>query len=144
MSWFYHYVLRRHIYFIDSLVTKLTEISSVYTVNSLCSGQCRDLELASSLARVRNRRSLFQSIPFCRGFSYCPFQRDFRYSGVSSKRELVVYTLPNEHERLSCTWFQLVFALRSASLTFDMQANTTHSSFFRVTMDLTYSPQQIG
>ena len=31
------------------------------TVNSLYSGHCRDLELMSSLARVRNSGSLFQS-----------------------------------------------------------------------------------
>ena len=32
-----------------------------YTVNSLYSGHCRDLEVVSSLARVRNSESLFQS-----------------------------------------------------------------------------------
>ena len=32
-----------------------------YTVNSLYSGHCRDLEVVSSLARVRNSGSLFQS-----------------------------------------------------------------------------------
>ena len=31
------------------------------TVNSLCSGHCRDLKLVSSVARVRNSGSLFQS-----------------------------------------------------------------------------------
>ena len=34
---------------------------TVITVNSLYSGHCRDLELVSSLARVRNSGSLFQS-----------------------------------------------------------------------------------
>ena len=32
-----------------------------YTVNSLYSGHCRDLELVSSVATVRNSGSLFQS-----------------------------------------------------------------------------------
>ena len=30
------------------------------TVNLLCSGHCKDLELVTSLARVRNSGSLFQ------------------------------------------------------------------------------------
>ena len=67
------------------------------TVNSLCSGQCRDLELLSSLARVRNSRSLFQSmqmsvICFRWGISCCPFYRGVLYNGVSARWELTVLT----------------------------------------------------
>ena len=39
----------------------LPPIKQAITVNSLYSGHCRDLELVSSLARVRNRGRLFQS-----------------------------------------------------------------------------------
>ena len=38
-----------------------------FTVNSLYSGHCRDLESVSPLARVRNRGTLFQS-SFCNLF----------------------------------------------------------------------------
>ena len=58
------------------------------TVNSLYSGHCRHLELVSSLARVRNRRSLFQS-NFCRLFlpGISLLIRDIE---VSARRELTV------------------------------------------------------
>ena len=62
-------------------------------VNSLYSGQCRDLELLSLLARVRNRESLFQSILcnfFYRAFSCCPYYRGVHNSGVSARRKLTV------------------------------------------------------
>ena len=55
------------------------------TVNSLYSGQCRDLELVSLLARVRKSESLFQSILcnfFYRGFSCCPYYRGVRKAKV--------------------------------------------------------------
>ena len=42
--------------FLGSLGTKIWD-----TVNSFYSGHCRDLEVVSSLARVRNSGSLFQS-----------------------------------------------------------------------------------
>ena len=65
------------------------------TVNSLDSGNCRDLELMSSLTRVHNSGSLFQSINVCNsflpGFSVCPYYQGVRYSGVSARRELTVY-----------------------------------------------------
>ena len=57
-------------------------------VTSLYSGHCRDLELVSLLARVRNSGSLCQSIYFCLGFSCCPYYWGVRYSGVSARREL--------------------------------------------------------
>ena len=63
------------------------------TVNSLYSGHCRDLKLVSSLARVRNSESLFQSILcnfFYRGFSCCPYYRGVHNSGVSARRKLTV------------------------------------------------------
>ena len=70
------------------------------TVPSLYCGHCRDLQLVSSLARVRNSRSLFQS-NVCLAFSCCPYYRSVRYSGVSARRELtlkcrcaVIYTTP--------------------------------------------------
>ena len=49
-----------------------------------------DLELVSSLARVRNSGSLFQSNVCCRGFNYCPFFGGARYSGVTARRDLTV------------------------------------------------------
>ena len=45
---------------IKRVTRKFQEISPC-TVNSLYSGHCRDLEAVSSLARVRNSGSLFQS-----------------------------------------------------------------------------------
>ena len=58
------------------------------TVNSLYSGHCRHLELVSSLVRVRNRRSLFQS-NFCSLFlpGISLLIRDIE---VSARRELTV------------------------------------------------------
>ena len=63
----------------------------VYTVNSLYSGHCRDLKLVSSVARVRNSGSLFQS-NVCNSFlpgiyllsvlSGCPLQRGVRKARV--------------------------------------------------------------
>ena len=73
----------------------LFNIFLLCTVNSLHSGNCGDLELMSSLTRVRNSGSLFQSINVCNwffsGFSVCPYYRGVRYSGVSTRRELTVY-----------------------------------------------------
>ena len=63
------------------------------TVSSLYSGHCGDLELVSSLARVRKSGSLFQSNVCCRGFNYCPFFGGVRYSGVTSRRDLIVLDL---------------------------------------------------
>ena len=63
------------------------------TVNSLYGGQCRDLELVSLLARVRNSESLFQSILcnfFYRRFTCCPYYRGVHNSGVSARRQLTV------------------------------------------------------
>ena len=63
------------------------------TVNSLYSGHCRDLKLVSSVARVRNRGSLFPSNVcnlFLPEFICCPYYRGVRYSGVSARRELTV------------------------------------------------------
>ena len=54
---------------------------------------CRDLEFVSSLARVRNNGSLFQSKNcnfFCLGFNYCPYYWGVRYSGVSARQEMAV------------------------------------------------------
>ena len=49
----------------------------------------------SSLTRVRNSGSLFQSINVCNSFlpglSVCPYYQGVRYSGVSARRELTVY-----------------------------------------------------
>ena len=67
---------------------------AVNTVNSLYSGHCRDLKLVSSVARVRNSGSLFQSNVcnfFCPEFICCPYYRGVRYSGVSARRELTVF-----------------------------------------------------
>ena len=64
------------------------------TVNSLYSGNCSDLKLVSSLARVRNSGSLFQSnvcTYFCPGFSCFPYHQGVRYSGVSPRRKLTVF-----------------------------------------------------
>ena len=64
------------------------------TVNSLYSRHSRDLELMSSLARVLNSGSLFQSNVcniFFLGFSCCPCYRGVCYSGVSTRRELTVW-----------------------------------------------------
>ena len=65
------------------------------TVNFLHSGNCRNLELMSSLTRVRNSGGLFQSINVCNSFlpglSVCPYYQGVRYSGVSARRELTVY-----------------------------------------------------
>ena len=54
--------------FIHSPITTLSLLDSImnsttrqYTVNSVYSGHCRDPELVSTLARVRNSGSLFQS-----------------------------------------------------------------------------------
>ena len=55
------------------------------TVNSFYSGHCRDPKLVSSLARVRNSESLFQSILcnfFYRGFCRCPYYRGVRKAKV--------------------------------------------------------------
>ena len=67
---------------------------TVNTVNSLYSGHFRVLKLVSSVARVRNSRSLFQSNVcnfFCPEFICCPYYRGVRYSGVSARRELTVF-----------------------------------------------------
>ena len=67
---------------------------TVNTVNSLYSGQFRVLKLVSSVARVRNSGSLFQSNVcnfFCPEFICCPYYRGVRYSGVSARRELTVF-----------------------------------------------------
>ena len=67
---------------------------TVNTVNFLYSGHCRDLKLVSSVARVRNSGSLFQSNVcnfFCPEFICCPYYRGVRYSGVSARRELTVF-----------------------------------------------------
>ena len=73
----------------------LFNIFLLCTVNSLHSGNCRDLELMSSLTRVHNSGSLFQSINVCYsflpGFSVCPYYQGVRYSGVSARWELTVY-----------------------------------------------------
>ena len=73
----------------------LFNIFLLCTVNSLHSGNCRDLELMSSSTRVRNSGSLFRSINVCNsflpGFSVCPYYQGVRYSGVSARRELTVY-----------------------------------------------------
>ena len=64
-----------------------------FTVNSLYSGHCRDLESVSPLARVRNRVTLFQSSfcnYFCPGFNRSPYYLGVHYSEVSSRRELTV------------------------------------------------------
>ena len=64
-----------------------------HTVKSPYKGHCGDLELLSSLARVRNSGSLFQPnicTFFCLGFSCCPYYRGVRYSEVSARRELTV------------------------------------------------------
>ena len=48
----------------------------------------------SSLARVRNSGSLFQSNVCCRGFNYCPFLGGVRYRGaLSARRDLTVLDL---------------------------------------------------
>ena len=73
----------------------LFNIFLLCTVNSLHSGNCRDLKLMSSLTRVRNSGSLFQSTNVCNSFlpglSVCPYYQSVRYSGVSARRELTVY-----------------------------------------------------
>ena len=67
-------------------------------VNSFYIGHYRDLELASSLARVRNSESSFQSnvrnLFFPGVFSYCPFYRGVRYTerGVRKARVDYIYT----------------------------------------------------
>lgn len=66
------------------------------TVNSFCScGPRRDLELVSSVGRVRNSRSLFQS-NICNIFflglkKSCPCYRGVCYSRASTRRELTVW-----------------------------------------------------
>ena len=54
------------------------------TVNCLFGGQCRDLELVSSLASRSEIAGVYFSqtsvICFYGGFSYCPFYRGVRYS----------------------------------------------------------------
>ena len=63
------------------------------TVNSLYSGQCRDLELVSSLEGVPNSETFFSQtfvICFYRGFSCCPYYRRVHNSGVSARRKLTV------------------------------------------------------
>ena len=64
------------------------------TVNSLYWGHCRDLELVSWWAGVRVIAGVYFSqtrfIYFCPGFSFCPYYRGVRYSGVSARRELTV------------------------------------------------------
>ena len=63
------------------------------TVNYLDSGHCRELELVSSLARVRNNESLLSQmsvICFSQGFNCCLYYQGVRYSGVSARRELTV------------------------------------------------------
>ena len=73
----------------------LFNIFLLCTVNSLHSENCRDLELMSSLTRVRNSGSLFQSINVCNSFlpvfCVCLYYQGVRYSGVSARRELTVY-----------------------------------------------------
>ena len=62
-----------------SCITVFIVSLNANTVNSLYSGHCRDLDSMSSLARVRNSGSLFQSgasvIYFCPGFNRCPCYR---------------------------------------------------------------------
>ena len=71
-----------------------------HTVNSLYSGHCRDLKLVSSVARVRNSGSLFQSnvcnlflpgIYLLSVLSGCPLQRGVRKA------------------RVDCTWVCFAF-----------------------------------
>ena len=65
----------------------------IATVNSLYCRHWRDLELVSSLARVRNSRNFFcqrSVIYFCLGFSCCPYYWCVRYSGVSARQELTI------------------------------------------------------
>ena len=63
-------------------------IQIIITADSFYRGHCTDFELVSSLARVRNSRSLFQS-----NISNYIFGGDLaavHYSGVSTRRELTV------------------------------------------------------
>ena len=71
------------------------------TVNSLYSGHCRDLQLVSSLARVRSSGSLFQS-NVCNLF----FAGDLaavRIIEVSARRELTVLGFFSSEPPLSLT-----------------------------------------
>ena len=61
------------------------------TVDCLYSRHYRDLKLVSSLVRVCNNRSLFQSNIcnyFCLGFSCCPYYHGAHYSEVATRWEL--------------------------------------------------------
>ena len=82
------------------------------TVNSLYSGHCWDLKLVSSVARVRNSGSFFQSNVcnlFLPEFICCPYFWGVRYSGVSARRELTVVIFSSH----GC------MVLESISLSFD-------------------------
>ena len=64
-----------------------------FTVNSLYSGHCRDLESVSPLATVKIESLYFSQasvIYFCPGFNRSPYYLGVRYSEVSSRWELTV------------------------------------------------------
>ena len=67
---------------------------AVNTVNSLYSGHCRDLKLVSSVARVRNSGSLFQSNVcnfFARNLSAVRIIGESVIAGCPQRRELTVF-----------------------------------------------------
>ena len=80
----------------DLSCTVIRKWQVLYSQLSFFSGHCRDLELVSSLARVRNSGALFQS-NVCKQFlvgtySCCLYYQSVRYSGVSgARRMLTVY-----------------------------------------------------
>jgi len=60
-SWYFHDVTKSSQNGLLVSVNKNAKKNLTNTVNSLYCGHCGDLELVSSLARVRNSGSLFQS-----------------------------------------------------------------------------------